>query len=59
MAAPEIIYASELLVTLIQAYMLAAKQQGLTVEQAKETFISVHPIFMEKSKEPVPPVKEG
>jgi len=47
---------SELALALIQAYMLAAKQAGLTEAQAKTEFESAFAKFMEKSARPVDPV---
>ena len=42
---------------LIQAYYLAAKQHGLTEEQAKANFLTTYEKFMTVSAEPVEEVK--
>ena len=47
----------DILLTLIQAYILAAKQQGLTAEQAKERFLSTYSQFMVESAIPVEEVR--
>ena len=49
---------SEILLTLTQAYMLAAKQAGMDAETAKQTFLDNYDKFMEESSVPVDPVKE-
>lgn len=49
---------SEIALALIQAYILAAKQAGLSEEQAKLEFDSVFTKFMVESAVPVDPVKE-
>lgn len=42
---------------LIQAYMQAAKEKGLTEEQAKENFLKTYDEFMAVSAAPVEEVK--
>lgn len=59
MVATAIAAGSELLITIIQAYMLAAKQQGLTAAQAKANFEKNFDAFMAESAEPVEAVKEA
>ena len=44
---------TELMITLIQAYMLAAKQAGLSEEQAKDEFTKNYLQFMTDSAKPV------
>jgi hypothetical protein len=48
----------ELLLTIFQAYMIAAKQQGMTAEQAKAKFLADYDGFMAASEKPVEAVKE-
>ena len=48
----------DILLTLIQAYFMAAKQQGLSAEEAKAKFDTTYPQFMAASETPVEPVKE-
>lgn len=47
----------DILLTLIQAYMLAAKQQGLTAEEAKARFAAGYEAFIAESEAPVEEVK--
>jgi len=49
----------DILLTLIEAYMMAAKQQGLTAEQAREKFLSTYPQFMAESAVSVEEVNES
>ena len=49
---------SELAIALLNAYMLAAKQAGLTKEQAKEEFNKNYTTFMTESATPVDEVKK-
>ncbi len=49
---------SELALTLLQAYMLAAKAAGLTEEEAKETFNKTVTGFMVVSSTPIDEVKD-
>lgn len=48
---------ADILLTLIQAYVIAAKQQGLTAEQAKTKFDEGVDAFMTASEQPVEAVK--
>lgn len=48
---------SEIALALIQAYMLAARQAGLTEEQAKIQFAATFSKFMAESENPVDEVK--
>jgi len=48
---------SEIALLLLQAYILAAKQAGLTEEQAKTEFAMTFIRFMSESEEPVGEVK--
>lgn len=56
-AATAITVGGELLISLFQAYMLAAKQQGLTAEEAKMRFLSNFDSFMAETEKPIDPVK--
>jgi hypothetical protein len=56
-AATAIAVGGELLITLFQAYMLAAKQQGLSAEQAKASFDAHYDQFMALTDKPVEPVQ--
>lgn len=49
---------SEIAVTLLKAYMLAATQAGLSLEEAKAEFEKTFNVFMAESSVPVEPVKE-
>lgn len=49
----------DLLLSIMQSYMIAAKQQGLTDEQAKAYFLEHVDGFMEATARPVDPPKEG
>jgi len=49
---------SEIALALIQVYLLAAKQAGLSEEQAKQEFGMVFSKFMVESSVPVDEVKE-
>ena len=55
-AATAISVGGELLITLIQAYFLAAKQQQMTAEQAKAYFDANYDKFMALTDNPVEPV---
>ena len=57
MTTTEIAIASELILTLVQAYLLAAKQAGLSEEEAKAEFLTLYDRFMIESAEPVDEVK--
>jgi hypothetical protein len=50
--------AVDVLFTAFQAYMLAAKERGLTAEQAKAAFDANYDKFMAESAAPVDPVRE-
>jgi len=50
--------ASELVMTIVQAYILARRQEGISDEQAKEEFPVLYDKFMAESATPVEPVKE-
>ena len=49
---------SEVLLTMLQAYMTMAKQVGMTKEQAREHFLANYGPFMEDTAAPVEEVKE-
>lgn len=52
------IIASELILTLVQAYMLAQKVAGKSDEEAIAEFPFLYAKFMAESEKPVDPVKE-
>lgn len=52
------IIASELILTLVQAYMLAQKVAGKSDEEAIAEFPILYAKFMAESAKPVDPVKE-
>lgn len=54
-----VIALSELAITLIQAYMTAAKQAGLSEEEAKQQFTTSFEKFKVESSVPVDEVVEG
>ena len=45
-------------ITIFQAYMLAAKQQSLTAEEAKVRFLANFDLFMVETEKPIDPVRE-
>jgi hypothetical protein len=59
MAATGFMVGGEVLIAIIQAYFLAAKQQNLGAEQAKVFFLANADRFLAASAQPVEPVKEG
>jgi len=59
MAAAAIMVGGEVLIAIIQAYALAAKQQNLGAEQAKAFFLANADRFLAVSAQPVEPVKES
>lgn len=59
MVASEIVAtASELVMTIVQAYILARRQEGISDQQAMDEFPLLYEQFMAESKNPVDPVKK-
>jgi len=58
MSSTAVAVGTEVLVTILNAYFLAAKQAGLSAEEAKATFNSKYAEFMTESALPVEDVKE-
>lgn len=50
--------ASELVMTIVQAYILARRQEGVSDEQAKQEFPALCEKFLAESSGPVDPVNE-
>mgnify|MGYP001057350253 CR=1 FL=1 len=48
----------DLLLSIVQAYMLAAHQQGLSAEEAKARFEASYAAFMDETAAPVEEVAE-
>lgn len=48
----------DLLLSIVQAYMLAAHQQGLSAEEARARFEANYAAFMDETAAPVEKVKE-
>lgn len=54
----DIAAASELVILLIQAYVIAAKQAHMTEQEAVDLFVKNYSKFMADSAQPVDPVWE-